>query len=478
MEGDDFRAWEPDEPPRGFAERVVGRAAAETAAGAPFEPASPRASSPRRRVRGVVVAAAVVLGAAAAVALTVRGEKGRGENGRGDVTAETRREVALGDRAIAVLEPGARVAWDGDRVTQARGDVFYRVAPGKEFRVETPAGDAKVLGTCFRVKVREESSPMNARDVKVGLSGAALGAAVLVGVYEGRVALAQPKTGASVDLTAGKAGIADARGARAAGSLADGERALANGEAGEEEPLLAANASLADSVRTYKSRIESIEAEKKRLEKELAEAQTKLASAEGGALATGPKKSEFDLTDDDWKQLAKEGGVKVRYPCATRPGGDPPDPSPKSLNKLGLRPEDGKTIGAAFAASNKRRWAVVRPLCAQALAGAGDVADKVGEGACIAIIQTMAAQKDPAAADEGIRMAAEARAGLRPMPGPDDVVNPVERLMLALTGESKAIESDLAKSFGPEEANRIVYSKDVDGCWNNGSWGVGPRKAE
>src|SRR5262249_23653021 len=156
----------------------------------------------------------------------------------------------------------------------------------------------------------------------------------------------------------------------------------------KDDPLLAANASLADTVHAYKGRLEAIEAEKKKLEKDLAEAQTKLvASLDGAALGT-LKASEFDLNDDDWKQLAKDGQVKARWPC------DRPSTwnySPKALDKMGLRHDDGKAIAAALAASQKRRWAIIRPLCAQALAGAADVADRVGEPGCVAIIQTMAA---------------------------------------------------------------------------------------
>jgi FecR protein len=455
---DDWSAWEPEEPPRGFAERVASRAREEAASG--------RASSRGRRRRiAWGVAVAVTIASAAGVVLVLHRSAPAG-----DAEAKIRQEIVLGPRAVAVLEPGARIAWRGDRVTQTRGNVFYRVEPGSPFSVETAAGDVTVKGTCFRVKFREDTA-MNARDAKAGILGAALGAAALVGVYEGKVALSQPK-GGSVDITAGQSGVADARGVRSAGSLDDGDHLLADGAPGKEEPLLAANASLADSVRVYKTRLEVIEDEKKKLEKDLVEAQAKLAAAEGGAALAAAKKNEFDLNDDDWKQLAKQGQVKARYPCEPHQG----DYGPKALDKMGLKPDDGKTITAAFGASQKRRWAVIRPLCAQALGGATDVADKVGESACIAIVQTMAAQKDSAATDEGTRLAAEVRAGLRPMPAPDEAINPVERMMIALSGESKTVEADLTKSLGPDDAKRIVFG-DTEGCWKNNGWSVGPRAA-
>ena len=40
-------------------------------------------------------------------------------------------------------------------------------------------------------------------------------------------------------------------------------------------------------------------------------------------------------------------------------------------------------------------------------------------------------------------------------------MNPVMKLFLATTGESKSFEAELAQSFGPEEAHRIVYSDEL-----------------
>ena len=56
----------------------------------------------------------------------------------GDVTADARREVRVGTRAIAVLEAGAHVKWHGDDIEQTGGDVFWRVEPGARFTVHPP----------------------------------------------------------------------------------------------------------------------------------------------------------------------------------------------------------------------------------------------------------------------------------------------------------------------------------------------------
>jgi FecR protein len=448
---DDYEAWEPEPPPRGFAERVVDAARREES--------TLRERGRARRIGAVVAVAFVAAVAAGAVLAPSR------PLSHGDATATNgRAQVQLGARAIGVLEPGAHVAWEGDDVTQSKGDVFYRVEPGAApFRVHTPSGDVTVLGTCFHVDIREESA-MNSRDVRAGIVGAVAGAAVLVGVYEGKVALSQPK-GGSVVVAPGESAIADGNGVRATGAAGGNVVASA-----EPDSLLTANASLVDSVRAYKAKLDAIEQAKKDVEKQLAAAQTELATAENDGQAPA-QNSHYDLSKDDWKELAKKGEVAARFPC---PRPDAWSLSPKTLDKLGLPPQDGAIISKAFASSYGRTWSAIQPLCAQALGGSMDIATKVGEAACIAVIGDVAAQKDSAASDEAVRLAAEVNAGERPAPGPNDDVNPVERMMLALSNESKNVVGDLSQSVGPDDAKRIVYG-DEGGCWSNSTWGVGPR---
>lgn len=454
---DDLDAWEPEEPPRGFAERVVAAAMREEEASA------------RRRTRLVAGVGTLVTLAAAAAAVLVFTPASNPRASSGTATASERREVRVGARAVAVLEPGAEVSWVGDDVSQARGNVFYRVESGAPFRVHTAAGDVTVKGTCFRVKVREESA-MNARDVKVGLAGAVIGGAAFVGVYEGKVALSHAN--ATVDVSAGQSARADASGVKPTGDLAQGERAFdgAPGSDPKDDPLVAANASLADSVRLYKDRLQAIEDEKKKLQAELVTAQKKLAAEGDGSVA--PPKSEFDLSQDDWKEMAKQGQVRARIPCKGPSGWAYTD---GNLKKLGLPPQDGPVIGKAMEASVKRVWSVLRPLCADAIGGA-DLADRLGPSTCQTLVLDMTRQKDQDAADEAMRQVAEIRAGERPMPGPNDAAHPLLRLLLALTGETKAVEAELAQSLGPDDAHRVVYAET--GCWQNNGWGIGPRKKD
>jgi hypothetical protein len=400
------------------------------------------------------------LALAAAVALAI-GWSGRSARDHGEAVAARRTEVHLGERAVGVLEPGAHVRWDGDAVTQTEGDVFYRVERGGAYRVMTPAGEVDVLGTCFRVQVRgAEEAKMNGRDVAMGAVGAALGAAVLVTVYEGKVALSHE--GARVTLTAGESGAADAKGVRSTGGPAPGDEA--NGGA-SPNALEAANANLADSVRDYKRRLEAIETEKSSIATQLAAAQAKLATAANDGQAVAAK-SSYDLDQNDWKQMAANGEARSRTACAD------PDSwkvGPKTLNALGLAPQDAQPIEAALAASAKRIWAVVRPLCIQALQGDAAMADKLGQGTCQALVHDVARQKEDT--DEEVRAVAEMRAGLRPMD--PSALGTFGQVMYAMTGETKAIEQDLAQSIGPDDARRFTYGDQ--GSWCQSAWTSGPR---
>ena len=126
-------------------------------------------------------------------------------------------------------------------------------------------------------------------------------------------------------------------------------------------------------------------------------------------------------------------------------------------------------IQQALQASNARAWAVVQPLCSQALGGI-DV-QRLGIQACMSILQQTESTKGTY--DEAVRQVAEIQAGMRAAPGPSDNVSPIERAYLALTSESQNIEHDLSQSLGPEDAKRIVFADE--GCWWNSAHGVGPR---
>lgn len=443
----DLDAWEPQAPPADFAERVLREVRVE----------------PKRRRRWPIAAGVVAtLSIAAAVAFAI----GR-PPAHGDAIAADRTEVSIGSRARAVLEPGAHVAWDGDDVTQSSGDVFYRVEPGARFRVHTPAGDVEVKGTCFTVKVRA----MQKRDVKSGAIGAALSALAFVAVYEGKVAVSH--AGQKAELAAGDGAETGPDGVSKS-ALADGQKAfeakVAAGESGDA--LEAANGNLVAQVGEYRKRLEAIAQQKTELEKKLETTERQLEAAREGG--TAPKaKHDFDLGPDEWKELAKDGTIKSRTPCQRKPDWQP---AAEQLQKLGLAPHDAPVLKDAYKHSNERLWSAIKPICAQAI-GSAEVAEKLGVDTCQHLVLDIEDKRDSDAVGEAMRQVGEIRAGMRPMPRPNEPMHPVARMFLAVTGESQLFENELAQSFGPEEAHRITFSDQM--CMGRSTWGGrGPRKPE
>ena len=458
----DLEAWEPQLPPSDFAERVLGQVRAEAP---PVAPQPVRRAHARAGRWGIAAGITGALALAAALAFRFSSLA----DAHGEAIAKDRLEVSIGTRARAVLEPGAQLKWDGDDVVQAHGDVFYRVEPGARFRVHTPAGDVEVKGTCFAVKIRGEGEAMEKRDVKSGVIGAALSALAFVAVYEGKVAVSH--AGSRVDLGAGESAQAGSDGVHASGKLGDGEKAFdakAASVASGDVPLATANDNLVAQVSEYRARLEAIAAQKSDLEQKLKKSEEKLASVDGGP---GRARAEYDLTQEDWAELAKNGQVKYRIPCLRTDGWDFPA---AKLNALGLAPQDAAVLKDAYQASYNRVWKEIRPLCAAALGASPEIIDKIGPDQCPHLIYDAALRADRESASEAHTQAAEIRAGLRPEPGPNDKVNPVTKMFLVLTGANKAFEADLAKSYGPEEARRLSQSEDM--CNGNSRWGGGKKR--
>ncbi|HWM85099.1 MAG TPA: FecR domain-containing protein, partial [Kofleriaceae bacterium] len=221
-----LEAWQVPDPPAGFADRVLAAQSAappvpesEANSVAAALAASPTGPTGRRRLLlwSVVGAAAV-----AALLLTQLRSPG-GPTGAGSAAPLERRSIQLGQRGVAVAEAGALLSWEIEggaaRVAQRAGDVFYRVERGGRFEVETPHGTVRVTGTCFRVELNAMKTPWQA------VAGAAIGAAVVVTVYEGSVLFAGSdgeeravEAGQALASGEGSAVVGDARGgAEAAG---------------------------------------------------------------------------------------------------------------------------------------------------------------------------------------------------------------------------------------------------------------------
>ncbi len=408
------------------------------------------------RARIAIAAAAVVALAAAIAVVVTRAPK------PGNVTASARTEIDIGGRARAVLEPTAHVAWKSpDDVEQSAGSVFYRVERGGPFRVHTPAGDVAVLGTCFRVTLRKDD--MNLRDLKSGSIGAAVSLAAIVVVYEGKVAVSH--AGQSVELAAGETARASTAGVK----KAEAEDRLGQASTTDDpiaDPTLMANQNLVASVSDYRARMEKIEIERRALEQQLADARARLEAIDAGA-----KPPKLEVTEDEWKELAKEGSVKMRVPCNWKGGWYP---SPQQLNALGLSPADASAVQAASNHVYERSWALIKPVCERL--GGKEIAERLGLDGCPNFIFSYERGVDREAAFESMRRVSEMRAGLRPMLALDDPsLTPVERVFLVNTGMQKMMETDLAQTFGPDEAHRLVTSESFCG-WSANYTGT-PRKA-
>lgn len=488
----DLSEWEVDEPPSDFAERVVMAARAEASVsasderGSPVEPELTKASRvvtpsseaepPKKmatklggrgdttstRTRARWLATSVAFGMAAAGLLYLS----QPTTSQGEIAAdETRREVKLGDRAVAVLEPGASLKWNGALVEQARGNVFYRVERGDGFRVHTASGDVDVQGTCFRVDLGalERKPEMQARDWKMGVAGAAVASAMFVAVYEGKVAVSHAQE--RVTVTAGES--ATASGAGVTLTSADGSEPGAGVGSADESALENANRSLVGTVSDYKKRLETIEAQKKSLESKLAAAESKLETEKRGGDGA-PGKSEFDLSHDELVTLAKEGTLKYMAPCSKADY----RPDAETLQKLALAPQDGDTIAAAYKKVGQWRESTMRPLCQEAI-GKSELAERITVDACMHLVSDLLSETDPKGRREAQQLAVDVRAGLKPAPGPNEKVAPLTRMMLATSQQMKIFEDELAKSFGPEEAHRIAYGEGL--CMGRSTWGGGKK---
>jgi hypothetical protein len=177
--------------------------------------------------------------------------------------------------------------------------------------------------------------------------------------------------------------------------------------------------------------------------------------AEDGGERGGRRRERGETTREDWDRMAQLGVVRVRIPCIRD---TPWKPTQRVVDRLGLAPQDVKTLEEAYGQSNKRVQDQIKTLCAGVLGGPA-LADKVGPTACIDAIQNSAKKADPKAAKDALTRAAEVQSGKRPA-GKDEAA-PLEQLALVLANESKAFENDLAQKLGPDEAKRLANDSSL-----------------
>ena len=418
--------WTAPTPPAGFAERLVPAA-------------------PRRRRWPAVAAAMAAVAAVAAVGVAVAGPRRSLAVVGGDVDAAAgRRSAPLASRGVAVLEPGARLAYvaaAGElHVIQAAGSVFYRVEPGRRFTVATSAGTVEVTGTCFRVEVSMRH-PM--------LAGAALGAVVataaVVTVYEGRVRVV-PGHAAPVEVKAGE--VATLGPAGGGGAVVAAGPAPVGGAAAPapvvDDPTVAtlSQAQLVARDRAQREQIAALEARVRDLQ----------------APRPGHRGLDVNAVDPSKEELlawAKECKVVIDFiPMGPRPF----ELDPALRADVGLSDLD---LGAANAALARLRTDWTARVRAWYVEATGDSAgaDALSVESMARELQDKAAPGEPAALQ---RRLAEERAGLVAAPADVSKASPFERYFRAFAAMGDDAERAVAEVIGRERAHQVRVH---DGGW-------------
>jgi hypothetical protein len=205
-----------------------------------------------------------------------------------------------------------------------------------------------------------------------------------------------------------------------------------------------------DKVEQVRAELQLLKEQRSELQEELKTVEKELRKREE------PPAYEYDLTQEQWKELAAIGRVKYRTPCQMSADSGWSIGTP-ILDELGLGPDDEGTLMDAFRRSNERVWATVKPMCVE-LVGQEAVVESMGFEGCRPLIDQAQQKTYPFAKAEAQRLVAEVRAGMRAPLREDELPSNLYKLYMALTGEGALFEADLAESFGPEMAKRIWHS--------------------
>jgi hypothetical protein len=410
-------AWAPLAPPADFVDRVLDARA----------PTAPPARSTRRRVvvlGGIAAAGAV----AAALALVVSSPH---RAARGALVASQRTTAVLGARGTVVAEPASDLTWrvdDGGAadVTQRTGNVFYRVERGGPFVVHTPAGDVRVIGTCFRIEV-EPMTPKT-KLLLAGLAGAAIASTVLITVYEGHV-IAETRS-ARTELAAGsQATLSGADGTTVAGTLAT---PIDDTHASREQLLV--------RTRTQQAQLDQLRARVALLEKA-----APTAEAPGAMDIAEPGRTWHDPSPEKLAEWVASCHVRT-----DEPGLDRFSPLTAPDNTL-VEASELAGYNASMTEMSKQWKDLVRSLY---LETTGDTA-----GAETLSSEAMRREiEDKSARGEHnlvLQRVSRERAGLATPPVDLSKTSTLERLMRASFQLGDQAEAALARRLGPERAHTI-----------------------
>jgi len=423
----------PDAPP-GFVDRVMDAAP------------RPVARPAWRRPLALAIAAVAV----AALTATLRPRSGEVTVG----AREAARQVSLGGRAVAVVEPGTtlryRVAlWGESRVELTRGDAFFRVDRGGGFEVRTPHGRARVTGTCFRVVDLGDATTTSEDEMRAKWFGAgAISAVMAVVVYEGGVRVASGQgTRAEVQVRPGERAVVDRGGAlrrEAAGARVEAAAVRAPTTAAPTTATATAPSAPAATGGDAGAAAEVV-----RLRTILAQ---NGISPETGRRVEGARRGlddpgNTDLTPDEWRQLAGMGELRYRVPGATR--GDTLDDA--RARELGVPEQDRAEVNEAFRAAQRELQSSLAALYREAVGGdpgnlslealMNELRDKAPDGARSAVTWQLAQE----------------RGALSPWRAPSPDQPEYERAMRTLVGYEAELERRLAAVVGPRIAHDMLH---------------------
>jgi hypothetical protein len=419
----DLSVWKTRPAPDDFADRVMARI-------------------PMRRARWPWIAAV-----AAAVLVALFFGLRAPSDGRFD--GEARTTLALADRAVVVAEAGARLRWRVEpsgqtHVQQGRGAAFYRVEPGGVFTVSTPYGGIDVRGTCFSVEVNDMGA-MKTAATSAALSAAMTGA-VLVTVYEGRVALGS-------DVTSAKA-IEVAAGERAYATPGQAPRLVAQGSVQGASTAPA----VPPELLAARTQIAWLEAELTRTQKEIEQLRKQAPATEKATPGMPAARDNFRPSPTELVDMAKSCEIRVDLP-----GGMFNRAAPTIRRDYGLNDEDARAAQRALSAMHDQTLKELREIYVLST-GDAEAAKWLSPSAMLQELEDKTADGVQALARK--RISAE-RAGLAPSPTDLSQVPPGERFVRWFNGLPDALEATVAKELGPERAKEL---RDRFGGWQGSRW--------
>lgn len=392
-------------------------------------------------------AAAVAIAAAVLLWVVMQPPNASGELGDRD----QRSTIAVGTRALAVAESHSVLQWQQTQqatvVEQQRGRVFYRVEPGGPFVVRTPVGEVAVTGTSFEVEITMSQS---SRTKSMAL-GAALAAAAVVTVYEGRVVLAN------------EGGTTEVNGGQRAALRADGSAPLVESRVAVAEESLApvpVNA----VVPTDAAVVTQLRARVRDLEGQLQAVASDDGDADEGDFSDADRDAQtLTFYNPSAEQLVEAAGrceLAFAAPGRDRSGKYISD---KVVDKLGLSSEERATVVAAIERREAQWQEALRQMYVDATGDDASV-DSLSIDAMSAEIRDKAAASE---LTEARRLVSAERAGLS---DPDAVEDPTPavRYYRGEVARSKSVFDDAAATLGSARATELLGHLSSDMAHQSG----------